>query len=79
MVLHTSTCSQAHTTTMACEETSMPTTDMCFMTATELACRIRAGELSAREVMEAHLTQIERVNPQVNAIVTFTPYRGAGG
>src|SRR5262252_9580786 len=79
MVLHPSTCSQAHTTTMACEETSMPTTDLCFMTATELARRIRAGELSAREVMEAHLTQIERVNPQVNAIVTLLPERALAG
>jgi amidase len=26
-------------------------------------------------VMEAHLTQIERVNPQVNAIVTLLPER----
>ncbi len=29
--------------------------------------------MSAREVMEAHLTQIERVNPKVNAIVTLLP------
>jgi amidase len=43
------------------------------MTATELARRIRARELSAREVMEAHLVQIERVNPKVNAIVTLLP------
>ena len=53
----------------------MSTTDMCFMTATELARRIRAKELSAREVMEAHLTQIARVNPTVNAIVTLLPER----
>ena len=30
-------------------------------------------ELSAREVLEAHLAQIARVNPQVNAIVTLAP------
>jgi len=36
----------------------MSTTDLCFLTATELARRIRAKELSARAVMEAHLTQI---------------------
>ena len=46
-------------------------TSICFMTATELAAKIRARELSAREVMEAHLAQIERVNPQVNAIITM--------
>jgi amidase len=79
MVLHTSTCSQSYTTTMACEETSMSTPDICFMTATELARRIRAKELSAREVMEAHLTQIERVNPTVNAIVTLLPERAMAG
>jgi amidase len=47
--------------------------DICFLTATELAGHIRAGELSVTEVMEAHLAQIERVNPQVNAIVTLLP------
>jgi amidase len=51
----------------------MPNTEICFLTATEMARRIRAKELSAVEVMEAHLEQIERVNPKVNAIVTFLP------
>lgn len=32
---------------------------------------MRRKDLSAREVLEAHLTQIARVNPQVNAIVTL--------
>jgi len=31
-----------------------------------MAGLIRRKELSAREVMSAHLLQIERVNPQVN-------------
>ena len=57
----------------------MSTTDICFMTATELARRIRAKELSAREVMEAHLTQIERVNLTANAIVTLLPERAMAG
>ena len=47
--------------------------EICFMTATEMAERIRRRDLSAREVMEAHLAQIERVNPVVNAIVTRVP------
>jgi amidase len=51
----------------------MPNTEICFLTATEMARRIRAKELSATEVMEAHLAQIERINPKVNAIVTFLP------
>jgi len=39
--------------------------------ATELARLIKSKEISAREVMQAHLEQIARVNPQVNAIVTL--------
>jgi amidase len=46
-------------------------TDLCFLTATELTERIRSGELSAREVMEAHLARVESLNPRVNAIVTL--------
>jgi amidase len=34
---------------------------------------IRAKKLSAREALAAHLKQIERVNPKVNAIVTLAP------
>jgi len=49
--------------------------DLTFMTATELARLIRNKQVSAREVMEAHLAQIERVNPRVNAIVTLLPER----
>ena len=51
----------------------MSNSEICFMTATELAHRIRARELSAREVMDAHLAQIDRLNPAVNAIVTLLP------
>jgi amidase len=53
----------------------MMTTDLCFMTATELAARIRAREVSVTEVVQAHLAQVERVNPKVNAIVTLTAER----
>jgi amidase len=38
-----------------------------------MAALIRQKKLSAREVMEAHLRQIERVNPKVNAVVTQVP------
>jgi amidase len=47
--------------------------DLCFLPATEIAARIRDREISAREVMEAHLAQIDRINPTVNAIVTKLP------
>ncbi|MEO7190952.1 MAG: amidase [Vicinamibacterales bacterium] len=46
---------------------------VCFMSAVEMARLIRAKKLSAREALAAHLTQIERVNPKVNAIVTLVP------
>ena len=47
------------------------TPDICLLPAVEMADLIRRKKLSAREVMAAHLKQIERVNPQVNAIVTL--------
>src|SRR6476659_9478229 len=37
--------------------------------ATALARAIRDGELSAREVVEAHLAVLRRVNPLLNAVV----------
>src|SRR5205823_12577083 len=43
----------------------------CFLTAVDLVDAIRGKKLSAREVMQAHLKQIRRVNPQVNAFVTL--------
>src|SRR5712691_10634794 len=49
--------------------------DLCFLTATELARRIRVRDVSVTEVVQAHLAQIERVNPRVNAIVTLTAER----
>src|SRR5947209_9478861 len=52
---------------------AMPADDITAQSAVQLAARIRRRELSAREVMEAHLARIERVNPKVNAIVTLVP------
>ena len=49
----------------------MGDTELCFLSATELALRVQNREVSAREVMEAHLKQIEKINPKVNAIVTL--------
>ena len=57
----------------------MPVSELCFTTARELSRRIRDKEVSALEVMEAHLAQIDRVNPKVNAIVTYLPERGLEG
>jgi amidase len=49
----------------------MPETDLCFLPAVELARLIRAKQLSSVELLQAHLAQIERVNPRVNAIITL--------
>ena len=46
-----------------------PSRDVCLMSGRELARLIRTRELSAREVMAAHLQRIARVNPRINAIV----------
>jgi hypothetical protein len=37
--------------------------DLCFLPATELVAMMRSKKVSAREVMQAHLAQIDRVNP----------------
>jgi amidase len=50
--------------------------EICFTPARKLAQLIKGRKLSATEVMKAFIAQIERVNPQVNAIVTFLPEEG---
>ncbi|WAL97628.1 amidase [Streptomyces sp. Je 1-369] len=45
--------------------------DPCHLDATELVRLIRRRDLSAREVVAAHLERIEQVNPAVNAIVSL--------
>ncbi|MGY1827407.1 amidase [Blastococcus sp. SYSU DS0541] len=47
--------------------------DLCTRPATELAALVRDREVSARELLEAHLRRIERLDPQVNAVVTLDP------
>ena len=54
----------------------MINSEICFLTAVELSRRLRARELSARDVMAAHLARIERINPKVNAIVTLLAEQG---
>jgi amidase len=61
------------------KELHMPNNELYFLTAVELAEKIRAREVSAKEVMEIHLNQIERVNPKVNAIVTYLPEQAMEG
>ena len=47
--------------------------DLCFATATELLKLIRNRSVSVYEVVQAHVEQIEKLNPLVNAVVTFLP------
>ena len=49
--------------------------ELVFLSAVELASRIKRKQVSARDVMAAHLAQIEAVNPKVNAIVTLVGER----
>ena len=51
----------------------MSDSKLCFLTACDLVRKIRSREVSAVEVLQAHLEQIDRVNPRVNAIVTLLP------
>src|SRR5258706_6181428 len=54
-------------------EAQEPDSSICFLSTVEMARLIRTKKLSAREALAAHLKQIERVNPKVNAIVTLVP------
>ena len=50
-------------------------TELNFKTARELARLIRQRDVSAVDVVTAHLDQIDRLNPAINAIVTLLPER----
>ena len=47
-------------------------TDLCLHTAIELAGMLRRREVSAREVIAAHIDRIEQHDAVVNAVVTRT-------
>ena len=51
----------------------MQNKDLCDQSLTKLVELIRKREVSAVEVVEAHLEQISRLNPALNAIVTLNP------
>ena len=51
----------------------MASQDLCFTPAKKLAQMLRARKVSATEVTKAFIAQVERLNPRVNAIVTFLP------
>ena len=45
----------------------------CLLPATEQAALLRAGTVSAVELLDAHLERIEALNPAVNAVVWKSP------
>ena len=51
----------------------MQNTSLCDQTLTKLSEMIRRREVSAVEVVEAHLERILTLNPALNAIVTLAP------
>ncbi len=53
------------------ESVQAPAEEICFTKATTLVEMLRARRISSVEVMQAHLSQIARVNSKVNAIVTL--------
>jgi amidase len=48
-------------------------TDLVFLPARKLSRLLRNRKLSSVELVRAFIAQVERVNPKVNAIVTFLP------
>jgi amidase len=49
--------------------------DLLHLSAVDQAALVRAGEASARELVEASLSAIERINPRLNAFVAVCPER----
>ena len=47
------------------------TAELTKLSAVELARRIRTGEITPLDVLDAHLAKIAELNPQLNALVTL--------
>ncbi len=56
----------------------MPGQKPCFLTTTESGYGVRAKELLAVRVTEAHLAQLASPKAQVNAVVTLPPEEERG-
>lgn len=52
---------------------TMMTDDLHYLEARRQIDLLRSRQLSARELLQAHLDRIDAVNPAINAIVTLTP------
>ena len=51
----------------------MKVTELCFLSASEMAAAVKKKKLSPVEIVDAHLARIEKVNPKVNAYCTVVP------
>ena len=58
--------------------TAIPASEICFLSARALTKLLRERELGVTELMHAVLAQIDRVNPQVNAICTLVRDQALG-
>ena len=56
-------------------ETSTAMRELLFLPAHRLAALVRSREVSARELLGAHLAQVARHNPRLNALVTLDEER----
>jgi amidase len=54
------------------EAASVTDNDITMKSASELANAIRTKQLSSKSIVEAHLEQIAKVNPKLNAVVQLT-------
>ena len=51
------------------QKDTRPSKDTTHLGASELVAAIKAGDLSAKEVVDAQIRHIETVNPALNAVV----------
>src|SRR5215471_20261335 len=71
--VHTESDTMPNSTMVPPDRTLESSDEICFMRAVDILGLMRNKKLSAREVMQAHLKQINRLNSKVNAIVTLVP------
>jgi amidase len=58
---------------------AIPNGELTFMSATALARAIRNKQVSSEEVVNAHLSRIEIVNPKINAVVQIVAEQARAG
>ena len=51
----------------------MDAKELCYLSAGQLGRMIQGKEVSPVEVMEAHISRIEALEPQLNSFITFLP------